>query len=52
MADVHENTRFVKDDYRNELVIVLDSVFNNYFKISLMQVKHINAHNYINTGIQ
>ena len=53
MADVHENTSFVKSNYRNELVIVLDSVIGNYPKTSLIQAKiHINAPiNHINKHI-
>ena len=39
MADVHEDTSFVEGNYRNELVIVLDSVFNCYTITLLIQVK-------------
>ena len=39
MVDVDKNTSFVKDDYRNELVIVLHTVIDNYLKASLVQVK-------------
>ena len=38
-ANVHENTSFVEGNYRNELVIVLHSVFNYYSQTSLIQVK-------------
>ena len=44
MADVHENTTFAEGKYRNELVIVLRSVINNYPQTSLIQVK---KHKYI-----
>ena len=43
MVDVHKNTGFVEDNYRNKLVIVLHSVIDNYLKTSLIQAK-INAH--------
>ena len=39
MANTHENTSFLEGNYGNELVIVLHSVFNNYPKTSLIQVK-------------
>ena len=39
ITDVHENTSFVEGNYRNELVVVLDSVFNDYSKTLLIQVK-------------
>ena len=39
MADVHENTSFIEGKYENELVIVLDSVFNEYPKTLLIQAK-------------
>ena len=39
IADVQENTSFVEGNYRNELVIVLHSVYNDYPKRSLIQVK-------------
>ena len=39
MADVHENTSFVEGNYRNQLIIVLDSVFNYHTKTLLIQVK-------------
>ena len=32
MVDVHKNTRFVKGNYRNKLVIVLHSVINDYLQ--------------------
>ena len=38
MAYAHKNTSFVEVNYRNKLVIVLHSVFNDYFQTSL--VKH------------
>ena len=41
MVDVDKNTNFVKGDYRNELVIVLHTVIDNYLKASLVQVKKI-----------
>ena len=43
-ANIHNNTNFLEDDYRNKLVIVLHYVIDNYPKISLIQVKHINAY--------
>ena len=39
IANVHENTSFVEGNYENKLLIVLDSVFNNYPQTSLVQVK-------------
>ena len=39
MADVHENTSFTEGNYRNEVVIVLDSDFNYYPKALLIHVK-------------
>ena len=39
MADVNKNTSFVEGNYENELVIVLNSVFNYYPQTSLIQVK-------------
>ena len=39
IADVHENTSFVEGNCRNELAIVLHSVYNDYPKTSLIQVK-------------
>ena len=39
MADVCEDKSFVEGNYRNEVVIVLDSVFNYYPKTLLIQVK-------------
>ena len=52
MADVHENTSLTEGNYRNEVVIVLDSVLNYYSKALLIHVKkiinapvnHINKH--------
>ena len=43
MADVHENTSFIEGNYENELVIVLDSVFNKYPN-TLIQAKILDAH--------
>ena len=39
MVDVHKNTGFVEGNYKEKLVIVLHSVFNNYLKTSSIQVK-------------
>ena len=39
IVDVHKNTSFVEGNYSNELVIVLHSVFDNYLKTSLIQLK-------------
>ena len=39
MVDAHKNTSFVGGNYRNKLIIVLDSVINSYLKASLVQVK-------------
>ena len=39
IADVQENTSFIESNYGNKLVIVLHSVFNNYPKTSLIEVK-------------
>ena len=39
MVDVHKNTSFVGGNYRNKLIIVLDSVIYSYLKASLVQVK-------------
>ena len=44
IVNVHENTIFVEGNYTNEVVIVLDSVFNNYAQTSLIQLK---KHKYI-----
>ena len=38
IANVHENTSFVEGNYENEVVIFLDSVFNDYPQ-TLIQVK-------------
>ena len=47
-TNIHENTSFVEGNYRDELVIVLHSVIDNYLKASLVQVK-IHTHiNFIN----
>ena len=44
MVDVHKNASFVKGNYRNrnrnKLAIVLDSVIDDYLKISLVQYKY------------
>ena len=39
MADVHEHTSFTEGNYRNDVVIVLDSDFNYYPKALLIHVK-------------
>ena len=43
MVDVHKNTGLAEGNYKEKLVIVLHSVFNNYLKTSLIQVK---THNF------
>ena len=40
MVDVHKNTGSVRDKYRNNFVIVLHSVFNNYHQTSLVQYRY------------
>ena len=40
MVDVEKNTSAVRDKYRNELVIVLHSVFNDYPQTSLVQYRY------------
>ena len=48
LVDVHKNTSFVKGNYRNrnrnrnrnKLVIVLDSVIDDYLKTSLVQCRY------------
>ena len=40
MVDVDENTSFVDNSNKNKLVIVLDSVFGNYLKTSLVQCRY------------
>ena len=46
MVDVHKNTNFVKGNYKNinknrkKLVIVLDSVINDYLNTSLVQYRY------------
>ena len=40
MVDVEKNTSCVRDSYRNELVIVLHSVFHDYPRISLVQYRY------------
>ena len=37
MVDVHKNTSFVGGNYRNNLVIVLHSVSDDYLQTSLVQ---------------
>ena len=44
MADVDKNTSFVKGNYGDKPVIVLDSVINEHPKTLLIQAKNINAH--------
>ena len=39
IADVHENTSFIEGNYENELVIVLDSVFDEYPQALLIHAK-------------
>ena len=39
MVDVYENTSFIEGNYENELVIVLDSVFDEYPQALLIQAK-------------
>ena len=39
MVDVHANTSFVESIYRDNLVIVLHSIDDNYLKTSLAQGK-------------
>ena len=46
IADVHENTSFAEGNCRNELVIALHSVINNYLQTSLTQIKNIDAYKY------
>ena len=36
IVDVHKNTSSVRDKHRNNLVIVLHSVFNDYLQTSLV----------------
>ena len=40
MVDVNKNTGSVRDKYRNNFVIVLHSVFNNYHQTSLVQYRY------------
>ena len=40
MVDVEKNTSSVRDSYRNELLIVLHSVFYDYPRISLVQYRY------------
>ena len=39
MVDLYENTSFIEGNYENELVIVLDSVFDEYPQALLIQAK-------------
>ena len=39
-AYAHKNTSFVEGNYRNKLIIVLHSVFNDYLQTSLVQHKY------------
>ena len=41
MVDVHANTSFVENIYRDKLVIVLHSIVDNHLKASLAQLKII-----------
>ena len=43
MVDVDKNTSFVEGNYRNEVVIVLDSAVDNYLKTSLEEVRKHNC---------
>ena len=40
IVDVHKNTSSVRDKYRNSLVIVLRSAFNDYLQTSLVQYRY------------
>ena len=40
MVDVHKNATFVEDNHRNKLVIVLDSVTDNYLHTSSVQHRY------------
>ena len=40
VVDVHKNTSSVRDQYRNSLVIVLHSAFNDYLQTSLVQYRY------------
>ena len=40
MVDLHNNTSFVRGNYRNKLVIVLHSVINDYLQTSLVQHRY------------
>ena len=40
MLEVEKNTSAVRDKYRNDLVFVLYSVFNDYFQASLVQYRY------------
>ena len=38
--DVHRSTSSVRDNYRNKLIIVLHSVFDDYPQTSLVQYRY------------
>ena len=40
MVDVEKNTSTIKDKYKNNLVIVLHSVFNDFPQTSLVQYRY------------
>ena len=40
MVDLEKDTSVVRDKYRNKLVIVLHSVFNDYPQTSLVQYRY------------
>ena len=40
LANVHKNTSFVRGNYRNKLVIVLNSVIDDYLQTSLVQYRY------------
>ena len=40
MFDVEKHTSTVRDKYRNNLVIVLHSVINDFFQTSLVQYRY------------
>ena len=39
MVDVYKNTSFVEGNYRDKLVIVLNSVIDNFLETSVIQVE-------------
>ena len=47
MVDVHANTSFVESIYRDNLVIVLHSIDDNYLKTSLAQGKTSKYNHYM-----